>query len=80
MFQCSCSAPSDKKAIETHWVFSLTYDADGNVTRQRASLLEKWFIQVTCEEEDEVIYPVARYKSLRFSLKITVPLGYCARQ
>jgi hypothetical protein len=62
--------PLGKKPIGLKWVFKLKRDTDGNITRHKARLMAKGYVQCTGIDFDEVFAPVARLESVRFILAI----------
>jgi hypothetical protein len=68
--------PLGKKPIGLKWVFKLKRDADGNITRYKARLMVKGYVQRAGIDFDEVFAPVARLESVRFILAIAAHYGW----
>jgi hypothetical protein len=62
--------PSDRKAVESKWIFKKKMDADGNITVYKARLVAKGFRQFQGVDYDETFYPVAMFKSIWILLAI----------
>jgi hypothetical protein len=62
--------PSDRKAIESKWVFDLKRDADGNIVRYKARLVAKGFRQIVGVDYFDTFSPVARLSSIRVVLSL----------
>lgn len=62
--------PSDRKAIDSKWVFKTKRDADGQIVRYKARLVIKGFAQRKFIDFDETYSPVIRYTSLRYLLAL----------
>jgi len=64
--------PSDRKAIQTKWIFKRKVDSDGNIAQFKARLVAKG-----CQQKGEVDYsetyaPVVRHASLRLLFFLAV--------
>ncbi|GAU26641.1 hypothetical protein TSUD_102510 [Trifolium subterraneum] len=57
--------PHGKKAIDVKWVFKLKVNTQGEVTRYKARLVAKEFLQKEGIDFDEVFAPVARIETIR---------------
>src|SRR4051812_6756396 len=68
--------PSDRKVVESKWIFKKKTDADGNVTVYKARLVAKGFRQVQGIDYYETFYPVAMFKSIRILLAIVALHDY----
>ncbi|XP_021972080.1 uncharacterized mitochondrial protein AtMg00820-like [Helianthus annuus] len=62
--------PRDHKAIGLKWVFKTKKDANGNVFRHKARLVEKGYVQQHRIDFDEVFAPVARMETVRLMLAL----------
>jgi len=62
--------PSDRKAIQTKWVFRRKVDSDGNIAQFKARLVAKGCQQKGAVDYSETYAPIVRHASLRllFSL------------
>jgi hypothetical protein len=69
-------APLGKKPIGLKWVFKLKRDTDGNITRYKARLMAKGYVQRTGIDFDEVFAPVACLELVRFILAIAAHYGW----
>ena len=57
--------PQGKKAIDVKWVYKLKMNPKGEVTRHKAILVAKGFLQKEEIDFDEVFAPVARIETIR---------------
>ena len=53
------SLPAGKKVIGCCWVFANKYNADGNITKQKARLIVKGFLQIQGEDFNETYATIA---------------------
>jgi len=58
----------DMNIIETKWVFRKKMDEDGNIVRNTARLVAKWYNQEEDINFDETYAPVARLEVMRLLL------------
>lgn len=52
--------PQGKKAIDVKWMYKMKRNSKGEVTRHKARLVTKWFLQIEGIDFDEVFALVAR--------------------
>lgn len=64
--------PSNKKLIDTKWVFKRKRSGNGVVERYKARLVVKGFLQKFGEEYTETYAPVARTSSIRYLFALVV--------
>ncbi|GAU34193.1 hypothetical protein TSUD_162940 [Trifolium subterraneum] len=57
--------PHGKKAIDVKWVFKVKVNTQGEVTRYKARLVARGFLQKKGIDFDEVFAPVARIETIR---------------
>ncbi|GAU30981.1 hypothetical protein TSUD_104950 [Trifolium subterraneum] len=57
--------PHGKKAIDVKWVFKVKVNTQGEVTRYKARLVARGFLQKEGIDFDEVFAPVARIETIR---------------
>ena len=56
--------PVDRKPLDSKWIFKIKTDAEGNVTKYKARLAIKGFIQKAGIDFDEIFAPVIRMESI----------------
>ncbi|OWY99286.1 Integrase, catalytic core protein [Phytophthora megakarya] len=62
--------PPGRKALPSHWVLAIKYNADGTVEWFKARLVAQGNYQEFGVDCDEVYAPVARFESLRLVLAV----------
>lgn len=62
--------PSDRKAINSKWVFKVKTDSEGNVSRFKARLVAKGCSQRAGIDYEETFSPVVRYSSIRLLIAL----------
>ncbi|KAI3818794.1 hypothetical protein L1987_12612 [Smallanthus sonchifolius] len=62
--------PPGNKAIGLKWVFKLKKDAKGNVTKHKARLIAKGYVQQKGVDFEDAFAPVARLETIRLLLAI----------
>ena len=67
--------PKGWKIVDCRWVVKYKLDANGDMTRSKARLIAKGYIQVKGTDYDETYAPVMSYDSLYFLLAITTHYG-----
>jgi hypothetical protein len=70
------NAPPGKKPIGLKWVFKIKRDTDSNITRHKAQLVAKGYVQRASIDFDEVFASVARLESVWFVLAIATHYGW----
>ncbi|KAD7117131.1 hypothetical protein E3N88_04399 [Mikania micrantha] len=60
--------PSNHKAIGLKWVYKLKKDANGNITRHKACLVAKGYVQKKGIDFEEAFAPAARIETIRLIL------------
>lgn len=68
--------PKGQKAIGLKWVFKLKKDAEGNVTKYKARIVAKGYVQKKGIDFDEVFAPVARLETIRALLALAASGGW----
>ncbi len=72
--------PPDKKAISTGWVFDTKKDERGNISRFKARMVAKGFLQKKGIDYDEVFAATSSKTSLRTVLALAAVLRYLVDQ
>ena len=67
--------PPGRKAVGSNWVYKVKTRSDGSTERYKARLVAQGFTQQHQTNYDETFCPVARYKSLRVLLALSVQYG-----
>jgi hypothetical protein len=62
--------PAGQRAIGLKWVFKVKKDERGNVTKHKARLIAKGYVQRHGIDYEEVFAPVARMESVRVLLAV----------
>ncbi|PNX61382.1 equilibrative nucleoside transporter 3-like protein, partial [Trifolium pratense] len=62
--------PSGKKAITVKWVFKLKLNPDGSITKHKARLVARGYLQIEGLDYSEVYSPVARIETVRLVVAI----------
>lgn len=62
--------PTNRKAIDSKWIFKIKRDADGNVSRYKARLVVKGCAQRKGIDFEETFSPVVRYSSIRYLIAL----------
>lgn len=68
--------PKGKKAIGLKWVFKLKKNAEGRVTKHKARIVAKGYVQRKGIDFDEVFAPVARLETIRMLLALAANEGW----
>ncbi|PNX67781.1 hypothetical protein L195_g055811, partial [Trifolium pratense] len=63
--------PNDKKAISVKWVYKVKVNPKGEITRHKARLVVKGFLQKEGIDFNEVFAPVARMETIRLVTALT---------
>uniref|UniRef100_A0A251VAV7 Putative zinc finger, CCHC-type n=1 Tax=Helianthus annuus TaxID=4232 RepID=A0A251VAV7_HELAN len=71
-----CDLPAGHKAIGLKWVFKLKKDADGKITKHKARIVAKGYVQRKGVDFEEVFAPVARLETIRLILAIAAKEGW----
>jgi len=64
--------PTDKKCIDVKWVFKTKLKPDGQVTKYKARLVARGFLQKYGQNYYEVYAQVARMETIRLIVAIAV--------
>ncbi|GJV45422.1 putative ribonuclease H-like domain-containing protein [Tanacetum coccineum] len=72
--------PKGKRAIGTKWIFRNKKDKRGIVTRNKARLVSRGYIQEEGIDYDEVFAPVARIEAIRLFLAYASFMGFMVYQ
>ncbi|WVZ91493.1 hypothetical protein U9M48_037657 [Paspalum notatum var. saurae] len=68
--------PAGQKAIGLKWVFKLKRDEHGNISKFKAQLVAKGYVQRQGVDYEEVFAPVARMESVRILLAVAAHRGW----
>ena len=63
--------PKDKNVIGTKWVFKNEFNQDGQVIRNKARLVCKWYAQVEGIDFEETYAPLARLEAITMFLALS---------
>jgi len=69
-------APTHHRSIGLKWVFKTKRDATGIVTKYKARLVTKGYVQQQGVDFDEAFAPVARLESVRLLLAYAASQGW----
>lgn len=72
--------PTDKKPINTKWVFKTKKDVAGNIVKYKARLVGKGYAQRKGEDYQETYAPVIKHSSLRYILALAAKNGWLIEQ
>lgn len=62
--------PKGRKAIDLKWIYKIKRDAAGNVTKHKARIVAKGYVQKKGVDFDEVFAPVTRIETIRLLLAL----------
>lgn len=62
--------PKGREAIDLKWIYKIKRDADGNITKHKARIVAKGYVQKKGVDFDEVFAPVTRIEMIRFLLAL----------
>ena len=68
--------PNDRTGIGPRWVFRNKRDEEGNVIRNKASLVVKGYNQIEGVDYDETFAPVARLEAIRLLIAYVAHKGF----
>lgn len=69
--------PQGKKEINVKWVYKVKLNQKGELTRHKARLVAKIFIQKKIIDFDEVFSPIARIKTIRLVIGLANMNNWC---
>jgi hypothetical protein len=72
--------PTNRKIVDSRWVFKIEIDANGEIQRYQARLIAKGFSQLHGPDYNEIFSPVVGYDSLRLLLAIATCKGWRPHQ
>ena len=64
--------PEDRKPISNKWVFTKTFDKDGNLQKYKAQLVAQGFTQVPGMDYNETFSPVIRLEMIRAIIALAI--------
>ena len=70
------SKPRDKNVIGTKWVFRNKLDENGEITRNKARLVCKWYAQEESRNYGKTFAPIARLEEVRTLLSYSAYKGF----
>ncbi|KAL8116754.1 hypothetical protein AgCh_023059 [Apium graveolens] len=62
--------PKGRKAIDLKWIYKIKRDAAGNITKHKARIIVKGYVQRQEVDFDEVFAPVTRIETIRLLLAL----------
>lgn len=68
--------PKNKKSISMRWVFKIKLKPDGSVSKHKARLVARGFLQKSVLDYFEVFSLVARHESIRLVIVITANMNW----
>ncbi|KAL8104724.1 hypothetical protein AgCh_028795 [Apium graveolens] len=68
--------PPDSKSIGLKWVFKLKWDVNRNITKHKARLVSKGYVQKKGVDFEEVFTPVTRLETVRLLLALAARNGW----
>jgi hypothetical protein len=72
--------PTDRKIVDSKWVFKIKRLSDGSVNKFKVRLVAKGFSQIQAQDYDEPFAPVVRFDSLRLLLSIVAANSFVPQQ
>jgi hypothetical protein len=72
--------PTDRKIVDSKWVFKIKRLSEGSVDKFKARLVAKRFSQIQGQDYDESFAPVVRFNSLCLLLSIVAANGFVPLQ
>jgi hypothetical protein len=70
-----CTLPPGRKVVTSKWVFDLKYDGSGNITKYKARLVARGFLQKKGVDYNETYAPVVHMTSMRAIFAIAAHEG-----
>jgi len=72
--------PKDKKAIGCKWVYKVKQNADGFMSRYKARLVTKGYVQIYGIDYEETYSPVAKMTTVRIIITMAAAKGWSLHQ
>jgi hypothetical protein len=72
--------PTDRKIVDSNWVFKINRLSDGSIDKFKARLVAKGFSQIQGPDYDEMVAPLVRFYSLHLILSIVPANGFVPQQ
>ena len=72
--------PQDKKVIGYKWVYNMKHNIDKFVSRYKATLVAKGYVQTYVIDYEETFSPVARMATLRAVIAMAAAKGWSLHQ
>jgi hypothetical protein len=72
--------PTNRKIVDSKWVFNIKRLSDGSVDKFKARLVAKGFSQIQGQDYNETFAQVVRFDSLRLLMPIVAANGFVPHQ
>jgi hypothetical protein len=72
--------PTDRKIVNSKWVFKIKRLSDGSVDKFKARLVAKGFSQIQGQDYNEMFAPIVHFNSLRLLVSIVPANGFVPLQ
>ena len=72
--------PTGKRTVDCKWIFTIKYNAEGEIDRYKARLVARGFTQTYGLDYEETFAPVAKLNTVRVLLSLAVNLDWPLRQ
>jgi hypothetical protein len=71
---------TDRKIVDSKWIFKIKHLFDGSVDKFQARLVRKVYFQIQGQDYDDMFAPVVPFDSLRLLLSIVTANGFISQQ
>ncbi|KAL5551289.1 hypothetical protein UlMin_001465 [Ulmus minor] len=72
--------PTDRKAVGNRWVFKVKRNFDGTISKYKAKLFAKGFLQRAGFDFNETFSPVVKPTTIRVVITLALSFDWCLRQ
>ncbi|KAL5562512.1 hypothetical protein UlMin_032259 [Ulmus minor] len=72
--------PADRKAVGNRWVFTVKRNSDGTISKYKARLVAKRFLQRAWFDFNETFSLVVKPTTIRVVITLALSFGWCLRQ